>query len=84
MKWLITILLVLNLWLGVYGFGLTFTTLNIHRDLTAQELRAIRSDLEAVTDLLFSLDATFSDDYKERILSRINKRRITNSNETDD
>ena len=58
MKWVIAMLLVLNLWLGVEGFGQTFTTLNLHRDLTAQELRSIRSELEAIQELLYSLDAT--------------------------
>lgn len=70
MKWVIAILLVLNLWLCVEGFGQTFTTLNLHRDLTATELRAIRSDLEGVRELLYSLDASYSDEYMELIKQR--------------
>jgi hypothetical protein len=70
MKWVIAILLALNLWLGVYGLGQTFNTLNIHRDMTATELRSIRSELEAVQELLYSLDATYSDEYMELIKQR--------------
>lgn len=70
MKWVIATLLVLNLWLGVYGFGQTYSTLNVHRELTATELSRILSELEAVQELLFSLDATYSDEYMELIKQR--------------
>ena len=70
MKWVIAILLALNLWLGVYGLGQTFTTLNLHRDLTAQELRSIRSEQEAIQELLYSLGASYSDEYMELIKQR--------------
>ena len=73
MRWVIAILLTLTLWLGVYGFGQTFRTLNLHRDLTAIELRAIRSDLEAVRELLLSLGASYSEEYMETLKQRYTK-----------
>jgi hypothetical protein len=73
MKWVIAILLVLNLWLGVYGFGQTYTSMNLNRDMNNRELRAIRSDLEGVNELLLSLGATYSEEYKEMIERRIIK-----------
>ena len=73
MKWVIAILLALNLWLGVYGFGQTYTSMNLNRDMNNRELRAIRSDLEGVNELLLSLGATYSEEYKEMIEQRIIK-----------
>ena len=73
MKWVIAILLALNLWLGVYGFGQTYTSMNLNRDHNNTELRAIRSDLEGVNELLLSLGATYSEEYKEMIEQRIIK-----------
>ena len=73
MKWVIAILLVLNLWLGVYGFGQTYTSMNLNRDHNNMELRSIRSDLEGINELLLSLGATYSEEYKEMIERRIIK-----------
>ena len=63
MKWVIAILLTLNLCLGIYGFGQTYTTLNLYRDLNFREIRDLSYDLEEVEDLLRSLGANHTDDY---------------------